>query len=400
MCEVLGGWFDLGFNNWYSTRKPLNSLADLKDMKIRSPGGVLNSFRIRYFGGIPNVTAWPDVPLAMSQGTFDGLISTNESTNSAKLYDSGMRHSLQDHQGMGLYVPLVNQAFWDKLGPKLQETMLQAVEPTTCRPGATTPPRRRSTAARTSTQQGVTFVDVPQAELDAAHAKMVAEQDKAVARRAYFAGAGRSWSWRMSASDAARRASGRARASRCFAVWDRIERTLVGLLGAVALLIAVVQVFGRYIDPAERDHLGRGGHRLHRRLGGDDHRQPVGAHRRAGAPGPGAAPAAGPACSAGSRCSTAWWRSPSPSAWSGTAGRWSSTALLLDQRSSSDLQFPMWIYYAALPAGGALMLVRYVIRLIRYAFFFDPRTMSVGHTILAHEAPPELTLTLTEQITE
>ena len=28
--EVLGGWFDLGFNNWFSTRKPLNSLADLR----------------------------------------------------------------------------------------------------------------------------------------------------------------------------------------------------------------------------------------------------------------------------------------------------------------------------------------------------------------------------------
>ena len=26
------------------------------------------------------------------------------------------------------------------------------------------------------------------------------------------------------------------------------------------------------------------------------------------------------------------------------------------------------------------MLIRYVIRLIRYALFFDPRTMSVGHT--------------------
>ena len=32
------------------------------------------------------------------------------------------------------------------------------------------------------------------------------------------------------------------------------------------------------------------------------------------------------------------------------------TALLLDERSSTDLEFPMWIYYASLPAGGALML--------------------------------------------
>jgi TRAP-type C4-dicarboxylate transport system substrate-binding protein len=177
--EVLGGWFDLGFNDWFSTRKPLNSLADLSGMKLRSPGGVLNSFRIRYFGGIPTVTAWPDVPLAMSQGTFDGLISSNESTNSAKLYDSGMRYSLQDQQGMGLYVPLANQAFWAKLGPKLQETVLQLWSDNL-------PPWRANSASSQQraraelSQHNVAFVDVPQAELDATHAKMVQTQDKAV----------------------------------------------------------------------------------------------------------------------------------------------------------------------------------------------------------------------------
>ena len=28
------------------------------------------------------------------------------------------------------------------------------------------------------------------------------------------------------------------------------------------------------------------------------------------------------------------------------------TALLLDERSSTGLEFPMWIYYASLPIGG------------------------------------------------
>ena len=178
--EVLGPWFDLGFNEWYTTRKPLNSLADLKDMKLRSPGGVLNSFRIRYFGGIPNVTAWPDVPLAMSQGTFDGLISSNESVNSAKLFDSGMRHSLQDNQGMGLYVPMANADFWQKLGPKLQETVRQL--------WAENIPTYRANTAKSQAaargvleKQGVVFVDVPQAELDRVHADMLKVQDKAVA---------------------------------------------------------------------------------------------------------------------------------------------------------------------------------------------------------------------------
>jgi len=40
------------------------------------------------------------------------------------------------------------------------------------------------------------------------------------------------------------------------------------------------------------------------------------------------------------------------------------TSQLIDERSLSDLRFPMWIYYAALLVGGALMLIRYLIRLI------------------------------------
>jgi len=178
--QVLGGWFDLGFNNWFATKKPLNSLADLRDMKLRSPGGVLNSWRIRFFGGIPNVTAWPDVPLAMSQGTFDGLISTDESANTAKLYDSGLRHSIQDHQGMGLYVPMVNKDFWAKLDPKLQETIAKL--------WADNIPAYRANTAKAQqngrdelAKQGVTMVDVGKDEADKVREKMLAEQDKVAA---------------------------------------------------------------------------------------------------------------------------------------------------------------------------------------------------------------------------
>jgi C4-dicarboxylate-binding protein DctP len=177
--EILGPWFDLGFNNWFSTRKALNSTADLKGMKLRSPGGVLNSFRIRFFGGIPNVTAWPDVPLAMSQGTFDGLISSNESANSAKLFDSGLRYSLQDNQGMGLYVPMVNPAFWQKVGPKLQETMVRLWADNIGSYRANTAKQQESGRAALE-KQGVKFVDVPQSELDAVHAELLKVQDKAV----------------------------------------------------------------------------------------------------------------------------------------------------------------------------------------------------------------------------
>ena len=49
------------------------------------------------------------------------------------------------------------------------------------------------------------------------------------------------------------------------------------------------------------------------------------------------------------------------------------TSLMINETSSTDLQFPMWIYYLALPVGSALMLLRYIMRLVRFALFFDPR---------------------------
>lgn len=54
-----------------------------------------------------------------------------------------------------------------------------------------------------------------------------------------------------------------------------------------------------------------------------------------------------------------------------------SDAYDLGERSGTQLGFPMWLYYAALPVGAALMSVRYVIRLYRYGFQFDPATMTV-----------------------
>jgi len=61
-------------------------------------------------------------------------------------------------------------------------------------------------------------------------------------------------------------------------------------------------------------------------------------------------------------------------------------ALRIDERSASDLRFPMWLYYAALPAGGVLMLLRYVIRLVTLTASPDWRAMLSQHPG-SHELP-------------
>lgn len=49
----------------------------------------------------------------------------------------------------------------------------------------------------------------------------------------------------------------------------------------------------------------------------------------------------------------------------------------IGEKSMTSLAFPMWIYYASLPASAALMSLRYVIRLYQWSFRFDPERMEV-----------------------
>jgi C4-dicarboxylate-binding protein DctP len=121
--HVFNPWLDLGFQNWYSANKPIASLADLKGMKMRNSGGAGMAWRARFVGAIPNTTSWPEVPLALSQGVFDGLTSTNESLVSAQLWDAGIKYAIEDHQFFGLYIPMLSGTFWQKLSPALQKMM-------------------------------------------------------------------------------------------------------------------------------------------------------------------------------------------------------------------------------------------------------------------------------------
>ena len=119
--HVIGPWLDLGFFNWFSTSRPLNSYGDLKGLKIRNSGGAGQAWRTQFMGAIPNTTPLPNVPLALSQGTFDGLITTFETVASGQFWEAGIRHAFEDHQFIGEYIPLVSLAFWQKLPADLQQ---------------------------------------------------------------------------------------------------------------------------------------------------------------------------------------------------------------------------------------------------------------------------------------
>ncbi len=51
-------------------------------------------------------------------------------------------------------------------------------------------------------------------------------------------------------------------------------------------------------------------------------------------------------------------------------------AYMLDERSDSSLQFPVFIYYAFVPMAFGLMMLHYAHRLMEYIFSFDIKTMT------------------------
>jgi C4-dicarboxylate transporter, DctQ subunit len=161
-------------------------------------------------------------------------------------------------------------------------------------------------------------------------------------------------------------------------LWDRAEQVVVGLLGLCAMIMALWQVIGRYLDPEHSISYAEEvivyliiwavmiiSSQLVRR---DGHVRPDLVLRLL--------PKKAMRWVEMFNCVVALVFCAAL-IWYG----WQivDTSRLIDERSATDLQFPMWLYYLALPAGGVLMFVRYVIRLVRYTFHYDPATMAPGH---------------------
>jgi C4-dicarboxylate-binding protein DctP len=175
--HVLGPWLDLGYQNWYTASHKLTQYDELRGLKIRNSGGAGQAWRARFFGAIPNTTAWPNVPLALSQGTFDGLVSTDESVASAQLWEAGVKYALADHQFIGEYIPIVANGFWAGLAPDLQKLMtdLWAANIPTYRANM----QADQDAAREKLiAHGVTYTAPTADQIAAERKKMMADQDK------------------------------------------------------------------------------------------------------------------------------------------------------------------------------------------------------------------------------
>ena len=123
-----GRWFELGYDNTWTRNKKITKWEDFKGLKIRHSGGSIPEDRLNAFGASAVFIAWPDVPMALVQGTVDGICSTTKSVEGAKLYEAGIKYGVSCRNFNGYYVPMVNLKFWNSLPPDLQKTFTRGLE--------------------------------------------------------------------------------------------------------------------------------------------------------------------------------------------------------------------------------------------------------------------------------
>ncbi|MCG6121937.1 MAG: TRAP transporter substrate-binding protein DctP [Microvirga sp.] len=161
---VPGRWFLLGFASTFGAGRDMTSFADFEGARIRVPGGAGFIARYRALGAEGISIPFADVPLALSQGTIDAMLTTNETLRSAKLYEAGVKSAFVDQVSVLYYIPLVNKAFLAGLSEEHRTAFLEAWD-SVIDEERTEAIRRQAEAAEDNARNGVVYHEPDAAEL-------------------------------------------------------------------------------------------------------------------------------------------------------------------------------------------------------------------------------------------
>jgi C4-dicarboxylate-binding protein DctP len=183
--QVIGRVFEMGFDNCYTIKKKIIRVDDFKGLRLRHAGGAISTARFQALGAEGVVIAWPDVPMALSRGTIDGLATTTKSVESAKLHEAGLKYGLECRNHVSYYFPLVNLKFWKGLPPNLQRVFLDVWDETVPKEREIAREEQRKAKEFLQTKGGMEFVEPSVEELAKWRKQIMPIQDGLVTKLKY-----------------------------------------------------------------------------------------------------------------------------------------------------------------------------------------------------------------------
>ncbi len=116
-----------GYGNYgWATTKPVKTLADAKPLKFRIAEAPVNKSLYEAWGLNAVVMPWPDVPVSLKQGVIDGLDHTPMVCNITRKFEVAKSFT-QINYAQGLFINLLNKAWYDSLPADLQKTLLKVI---------------------------------------------------------------------------------------------------------------------------------------------------------------------------------------------------------------------------------------------------------------------------------
>jgi tripartite ATP-independent transporter DctP family solute receptor len=159
-------YYDSGARSFYTTRRPVEKLADLKGMKIRVQQSDLWIAMMQAFGANPTPMPMGEVYSSLETGVVDGAENNWPSYESARHYEVAKNYTLTQHS-MNPEILVMSKMSWDKLTPDDQAVVRQAAKDSVVKMRELWSAREKSSEEKVRAG-GVNVIEVDKEEFSAA----------------------------------------------------------------------------------------------------------------------------------------------------------------------------------------------------------------------------------------
>lgn len=144
--------------------KEITDLASLKGLKLRSTGGT-KEIATRLIEAVPVNIPAPETREALSRGTLDGVLFPHSSILPYEIHPVLKYGTQNANFGSFVVTYTISQQRWDALSPEIQTVMAEAGEAATLH-GCEIADQLDGKDKQTIADSGVTFVDLPSADME------------------------------------------------------------------------------------------------------------------------------------------------------------------------------------------------------------------------------------------
>ncbi|MBP2550492.1 tripartite ATP-independent transporter DctP family solute receptor [Neorhizobium galegae] len=159
-------YYDSGARSFYTTKKPIGKLADLKGMKIRVQQSDLWIAMMQAFGANPTPMPMGEVYSSLETGVVDGAENNWPSYESARHFEVAKNYTLTEHS-LNPEILVMSKISWDKLKPEDQKIVRQAAKESTVKMRELWTAREKTSEEKVRAA-GVNVIKVDKSEFSAA----------------------------------------------------------------------------------------------------------------------------------------------------------------------------------------------------------------------------------------